>query len=45
MQGPHNSRYEFIIAVGDSFTVTRERIASQVTRTETTFVVKDSPTA
>lgn len=44
-EGPHKSSCKFSVPIGGSFTVTRENIISRVTRTKTTFIVKDIATA
>lgn len=44
-EGPHKSKYSFIIPVGISFSIERDGIISTVTRTPSTFIVADRKAA
>lgn len=44
-QGPHRTSYSFNIPIGGTFTVARDNVISQVTRTATTFTVADTTAA
>lgn len=44
-QGPHKSSYNFNIPIGGTFTVVRDNVVSQITRTATTFIVANTAAA